>query len=369
MQDVELILWITLLSSPGIGHKTARRMMLAREDWHDLFLYQILDWCGLGLTLEAAMGVRKSFEKKVGEYALERLHREGIQIAGVGDEHYPVLLQEIDDPPPFLTYLGDGVTQCDTIVAIVGTRQCTAYGRRVAREIAQDLQNAGVLIASGLAIGIDQEAHWSTLQNGGKTIAVLGSGLHQVYPAQNRPLAAQIAATGGTVYSEFLPWQGPQRHYFVQRNRLISGMSKAVIVVEAGSKSGALITADYALAQNRDVAVVPGSIYNNKAQGCHELLIQGAMALTSTKDVLHQLQITVQNCTLHHDTSPTLSSVEETIEIQEILAQLQMGYKSIGDLSLTPGLEHLSISDMTKVLTEMELHGLIARVGSGLYGL
>ncbi len=369
MQDMELMLWITLLSTPGIGLKTARRVMSAAQDWGDLVVYQTADWCEHGLSLEIAKNLRESFLNKVGEYAVERLRRESIQVVGANDEHYPRLLHEIDDPPPFLTYLGDGVTQYDTIVAVVGTRQCTAYGRRAAREIAQDLQRDGVIIASGLAMGIDQEAHKATLQNGGKTIAVLGSGLYQVYPAQHRPLADQIAATGGTVYSEFLPWQGPQRHHFIQRNRLISGMSKAVIVVEAGTKSGALITADYALSQNRDVAVVPGSIYNSHAQGCHELLVQGAMALISTKYVLQQLQITVQNCTLHHDTLLTSSPIGETKEMQDILAQLQVGYKSMGDLSRSPELVHLSLSEMTKVLTEMEVHGLIVRVGPGLYGL
>ncbi len=366
---MELMLWITLLSTQGIGLKTARRIMLSTDNWHDLFLYQMTDWCERGLSIETSMHIRESFINKIGECAVERLHRESIQVVGVDDEKYPVLLHEIDDPPPFLTFLGDGVTQYDTIVAIVGTRQCTAYGRRAAREIAEDLQSEGIIIASGLAMGIDQEAHRATLQQGGKTVAVLGSGLQQVYPAQNRPLANQIVATGGTVYSEFLPWQGPQRHYFVQRNRLISGMSKAVIVVEAGTKSGALITADYALSQNRDVAVVPGSIYNRQVQGCHELLVQGALALISTKGVLQQLQITAQNCTLHREVMPTSSSIEVTKEMQEILAGLQTGYKSMGDLSRSPGLLHLTLSEMTKVLTEMELKGFVVRIGPGLYGI
>ena len=369
MKDTELIVWLTLLGTPGIGLKTARNLMHGVKDVDEFMLFDILDFRERGLTAELAGRVKQSFTNCHGEETAHRLQHSRVKVVGENDGNYPALLRHIADPPPFLTYLGTGVAKEDTIVAIVGTRSCTAYGRKVAIEAAQDLSRQGVIVASGLAIGIDQAAHTGVLQSAGNTIAVLGSGLHEVYPPENRNLAKQILASGGTLYSEFLPWQGPERHRFVQRNRVISGMSRAVIIVEAGEKSGALITADFALSQNRDVAVVPGSIYTSKAQGCHALLAQGALPLLSTRGVLQQLQISIAKTV----TAATCGNLDKPSvrdeRIKQILAHLQLGSASIDDLKRVKSLQDLSVAELSGILTRMEIDGLLMRIGPGLYGV
>jgi DNA processing protein len=200
---------------------------------------------------------------------------------------YPPLLREIPDPPPFLYVSGD-LQGCERCVAVVGSRNATAYGLATARQICTELALLKFTVVSGMALGIDTAAHEGALSVRGKTVAVLGSGLNQVYPAENRKLAERIAATGAVI-SEFALDSGPEAHHFPVRNRIISGMCCGTVVVEATRHSGSLITARLAAEQNREVFAVPGSVQSFKSMGTHTLIKQGAKLVENAQDIVCEL--------------------------------------------------------------------------------
>lgn len=201
---------------------------------------------------------------------------------------YPPLLATLPDPPPILYLQGKPELLNLPQIAIVGTRKPSADGRRVAREFAAALVRAGYGVVSGLALGIDAESHAGALREGGVTVAVLGSGLEQVYPKANRALARQVREQG-VLISEFPPWEGPLDWHFPLRNRIISGLAHGVLVVEAAQRSGSLITAHLAGAQGREVFAIPGSIRNPQSRGCHALLRSGAKLVENVADILEEL--------------------------------------------------------------------------------
>lgn len=205
-----------------------------------------------------------------------------------GDEAYPALLSEIDTPPPFISVLGNPAVLHEPQVGIVGCRNMTHYGAQNAFQFAKALVEIGVGITSGLARGIDALAHEGALAGKGTTIAVLGAGLRSIYPTQHTDLAEKIAQTGAVI-SEFPLDRTPMHHQFPMRNRLISGLSLGVLVVEAAEKSGSLITARCALKQNREVFAIPGSIHSPSSKGCHSLLKQGATLVESLPDLLLEI--------------------------------------------------------------------------------
>jgi DNA processing protein len=228
------------------------------------------------------------------EGALERfrasLEHTSLRLIGLADPAFPPLLREIPDPPLVLYVTGDVPTLTRPAVAVVGARRCTRSGTANAAAFARDLAALGFVVVSGLALGIDTAAHRGALETGA-TAAVLGSGLGQVYPASNRPLARAIVASGGALVSEYPPESGARNYHFPERNRLISGLSLGVIVVEAGEQSGSLITARLALEQGREVMAIPGSIVNPMARGCHRLIRQGASLVETVADVVEALQV------------------------------------------------------------------------------
>jgi len=187
------------------------------------------------------------------ENELKRLEKSASQIITLFDENYPKLLKEIYAPPPLLYYLGRLDLNNDFPLAVVGTRKISDYGRQITQQIVGELVDCGLTIVSGLALGIDATAHQAAVKLGGKTIAVLGSGIDQIYPASNHNLTRKIIESGGAIISEFPIGMPPLKHNFPQRNRVISGLSLGVLVTEAGEKSGALITTKYALDQNREI--------------------------------------------------------------------------------------------------------------------
>lgn len=205
------------------------------------------------------------------------------------DEGYPKLLREIPSPPATLFVRGSLSSSC-VCVAIVGTRKATQDGKLIAKQIAYDLAKAGITIVSGLALGIDGAAHEGALQGGGTTIAVLANGLDTVYPLLHEHLAESIIAHSGAICSEYPENVAPLRHQFLERNRIISGMSIATVVIEAPMKSGSLATARFALEQGREVFVVPGPVRHRNYQGSHILIREGARLVTSAKDIAHDLE-------------------------------------------------------------------------------
>lgn len=209
----------------------------------------------------------------------------------IGDKLYPEQLRNIYNPPLKLYVLGNKELFKNKGVAIVGTRKATEYGKKVALQLSQNLSEKGINIISGLALGIDTYAHLGTLQEKsmGKTIAVLGGGLDKIYPKQNIELARKIVRSGGCIISEYSLGTKPEKLNFPQRNRVISGLSCGVVVVEASEKSGALITADYALEQGREVFAIPGSILSLTSNGTNNLIKQGAKLVTNYNDIIEEL--------------------------------------------------------------------------------
>ena len=241
---------------------------------------------GIGAKLSQAVS-RARDEIDVAE-EIEFCRQQGIALVGLGDEGYPRMLAEIPDPPTILYVHGELKPQDSLAIAIVGSRHATQYGLAQAERLAASLARAGLVIVSGLARGIDAAAHRGALAAGGRTIAVLGSGVAQIYPPEHKSLADEVAAQGAVV-SEAPPRSQPLSGSFPQRNRIISGMSLGVIVVEASTHSGALITARHAMEQNREVFAVPGRVDNRMAHGCHRLLRDGAKLVESADDVLEEL--------------------------------------------------------------------------------
>jgi DNA processing protein len=218
----------------------------------------------------------------------ERVARAGVRVIVWGDPDYPTRLQEIASAPPVLYVRGTLESADEAAVAIVGARHATAYGETVAGELAGELSRRGLTIVSGLARGIDAAAHRGALEAGGRTIAVLGSGLDRIYPPEHRGLAEGVTAAGAVV-SEFPLGTAPLRLHFPRRNRIISGLSLGVIVVEASVGSGALITAHHALEQGREVFAVPGRVHARYSEGCNRLIKAGAKLVETWEDVLSEL--------------------------------------------------------------------------------
>jgi DNA processing protein len=218
------------------------------------------------------------------------LEKRGVSILTYRDPGYPRRLLEIYDYPPLLYVRGQLTETDDLAVAVVGSRQVGSYGRRMAERIAFGLAQRGVTVVSGLARGIDSQAHRGALEGGGRTLAVLGSGIDVIYPPENRALAEQIARSGAVV-SEFPLGTKPEAGHFPRRNRIISGLSRGVVVAAAGIRSGALLTANFALDQGREVFAVPGNIDCPGSQGPHHLIQVGAKLVQDVDDILEELQV------------------------------------------------------------------------------
>jgi DNA processing protein len=228
------------------------------------------------------------------EKIIQELKRYNINCVTWHDPDYPALLLEISSPPPVLYYQGQLPGIAKNRLAVVGSREPSAYSDKIIKEIITPVARAGVAIVSGLALGVDALAHQAALAARSQTIAILGSGLapQNIYPAANRGLAAEIVRAGGTLISEFPPSTPPYKQNFPQRNRIISGLCQAALVVEAQQKSGALITARYALEQNREVLAVPGNIFSAWSDGPNQLIQAGAKSITRAENILETFNIT-----------------------------------------------------------------------------
>ncbi len=272
---------LVLLWQKGIGFSHLKNLVenfkTPREAWENYRQHRLL---------KGEYSVEELLERSL--KLLEDLDRMGWDLLSMWDEEYPSLLREIDYPPPVLFYKGDLSLLKENIVAIVGTRKPTSYGEEVTEKIASELAEADIPVVSGLARGIDAVAHKSVIESQGKTIAVLPSPPDRIYPRRHEELAEKIAERG-LILSEYLPGSRVFKQNFYLRNRIISGVSKAVIVVEAGERSGALITARYALEQNREVYAVPGSIFSDRSRGTNYLIKMGAVPFLDTEDFLRDL--------------------------------------------------------------------------------
>lgn len=227
--------------------------------------------------------IKQNLNKHIGY-----MEKHNIDIVSIQDAEYPEILKEIYDAPISLYVRGNKNILNELSVAIIGCRECTEYGRNITKNLSYNIAKNKINIVSGLAKGIDGIAHQGALFAGGKTIAVLGNGLDTIYPKENEHLAIEILQKGGAIISEYPLGTKPEKQNFPERNRIVSGMSKGIIVVEAKEKSGTLITVDFALEQGRDVFVVPGNINSEASIGTNDLIKQGAKLITSYKDVLEE---------------------------------------------------------------------------------
>ncbi len=289
MSDDELIDLLRLHLIPGVGPRTSTLLLeyfgtasaVLRASGPELLSVE-----GIGPKLSVAITRARQDESAVKE--LERCREAGITLLIRGEADYPKALLETPDPPAVLYCRGTYEPRDSLAVAIVGTRKCSVYGRQTAERLGGSLARAGVTIVSGLARGIDSAAHAAAVRAGGRTIAVCATGLRNIYPPENVDLAAEIAQQGCVVTEAPLD-RGATPGIFPQRNRIISGLSLGVIVVEADRRSGSLSTAKHAREQNRDVFAVPGQIDNPRSQGCHDLIRDGAILVRSADDVLEAL--------------------------------------------------------------------------------
>ena len=274
-------------------------------------------------------------------------------------QEYPDLLREIPAAPPLLFVRGGYEPVDRWAVAVVGTRRLSAYGRQVTRDLVAGLVQNGITIVSGLARGIDAVAHRTAVEEGGRTIAVMASGIDKIYPPEHRDLAHAIVDGHGALVSDYPFGAEPESTHFPARNRLISGLSLGVLVVEAGEKSGALITAQYALEQNRDVFAVPGNIHSPVSIGPNRLIQQGGKLVTRVEDILEEL-----NLKMAVDQQVAKAVLPETAEEAALIAQLSTQPLHVDELGRLTGMPSSLISS---TLTIMELKGMVQQVGGMQY--
>jgi DNA processing protein len=287
-----------------------------------------------------------------------RLQAKGIQVLTWEDDAYPRRLKEIDQPPPVLYVRGSLVPDDEWSVAMVGTRRITAYGRQVTEEVSSILARSGVTIVSGLARGVDAVAHKAALAAGGRTLAVLGCGVDIVYPPEHQSLADRIMEHGALL-SDYPPGTSPDGVNFPPRNRIISGLSRAVIVVEAGEQSGALITAQFAAEQGREVFAVPGNINAPQSVGCNRLILEGAHPLLQPKDVLDLLDLAMVS--EHRSARSLLPGDATEAQLLSIVGQQPLHVDEIRAQMDIP------VEKVTSTLALMELKGMVRQVGGMRY--
>ncbi|MGB7921142.1 MAG: DNA-processing protein DprA [Desulfobacterales bacterium] len=353
-----LLPWFLLKSVPGIGNHLFKRLIdrfgsperafqAAEQD------FQVIE--GMNPALVRRMKTHRLHPSVRQDMALAA--QKGVRIVTMTDPDYPALLLQIPDPPPFLYVRGTLESQCKT-VAVVGSRIATRYGLSMATRLSAELAACGVTVVSGMARGIDTAAHEGALQSGGRTVAVLGSGLEKVYPAENRRLFQTIVRNGAVV-SEFPMLTRPEPHNFPIRNRIISGMSLGTVIVEASKNSGSLITARLAAEQNREVFAVPGSVQSFKSIGTHTLIKQGAKLVENAQDVLEEItgplfegaRPTDHYPTIKKEPPPALTT-EEAI-VCDALDPYPVHIDDLGrKLSMAPG-------KLASILLQLELNGIV----------
>ena len=358
--------WLALARAPGlhVGH-------LQEADAAGMAVRLIgrpaSELIGRGIPEAAAQWLARP-DRSLLQSDLQWLENAGAQLIGCESERYPPLLGQIASAPVALYVLGGAEALLSAQLAIVGSRNPTAGGARTAREFAEFLARAGLVITSGLALGIDASAHEGALAARGTTVAVLGCGLDDIYPPENGGLASRILSGGGALLSEFPPGTPPRRENFPRRNRLISGLALGTLVVEAARQSGSLITARLAAEQGREVFAIPGSIHNPLARGCHQLLRQGAKLVETAADVLSELKIPFSKQDITESppgagTRPTgAPGLDKDYEI--LLDALGFEPQSIDALVDRTGLPSPSVASMLLIL---ELEGRVGLHPGGRY--
>ena len=354
--------WIALRLVRGVGNVTYRQLLDRFASPRDILRTSPAMLTETGTSGRVAREIAAFDQWQEVEAELEKLARLNARLVTQTDAEYPERLRQIHDPPPFLYIRGQVEPQDGLAIALVGARTASPYGRKMARELAQELAGCGVCVVSGLARGIDSEAHQASLETGGRTIAVLGSGLDVVYPREHIALAEQIAASGAVV-SEFSLGSQPEAGNFPYRNRVISGISLGTVVVEATEKSGSLITAQCALDQNREVFAVPGPVTASRSRGPHRLIKAGAKLVESIDDILSEIAPALARTDRVEKNDPGVPVVPLEPDEEMVLQLFPEEAVHVDTLITGSGLEPARVLE---VLLGLELKGVVTQL-PGMY--
>ena len=361
MEESSLLYWVALNMVPDISARQFHTLIaFYQKDLKKSFLAKASELSKIPRitprTVEAIEASKLLLNRA--EVELKNAAKRGIKLICFDDMDYPDSLKEIHDPPALL-YVQGVRFKINVALAVVGTRLATPYGLEVTTYLVKALAHSGVTIVSGLARGIDRRAHEAALEAQGHTIAVVGNGLSVVYPREHRNLYEQIADQGALI-SEFPLETGPNRYHFPKRNRIISGLSRGVLVVEAPAKSGALITANFALEQGREVFAVPGKIHSRVSAGTHALIQQGAKLVVRPSDILEELKMPVLKDILTDKAAIGQSLTQDEERILQLLENRRQ-FGEIADAS------KMDVDRLSEILLSFELRGLIARKNDQYY--
>jgi DNA processing protein len=353
----DIFYWLALSLTPGVGSILFKRLLDRFKTPEVVFsapMKELLKVEGLGEKV--AREILKGPLEKAVEKEWASLGKVGGKIVTLKDDGYPKRLKDIYDPPALLYVRGELRREDTLAIAIVGSRKTSPYGRWITEKIGHDLACHGVTVVSGMARGIDSVAHMGTLQGGGRTIAVLGCGVDVIYPSENRKLFNQIIEHGA-VLSEFPMGSVPEGGHFPRRNRIISGLSIGVVIVQAGSESGSLITANYALEQGREVFAIPGNVGAQGSRGTNQLIKEGAKLVESSEDILEEIlpQWRREEEILPFPESPLPDLTGEEKILYKLLGETPLHIDSvIRESQLDPG-------KVSSLLLNLELKGLISQ--------
>ncbi|KPL08433.1 hypothetical protein AMJ86_00600 [bacterium SM23_57] len=348
---------LSLYAIPGIGANKIRALVGKFKTVERILNARLKELVTVeGIDLKLAQRIRQRSDDDFVEIQMTLLEKANARIITFWDDDYPENLKKIYDPPTFLFARGEYKKEDKWAVAIVGSRLPSTYGKLVTEKFSKGLAKRGIIVVSGLARGIDTLAHLGSLQAGGRTIAVLGSGIDVIYPPENKKLVEKIEENG-LILSEFPMGTKPDAVNFPRRNRIISGLSLGVLVVEAGVKSGALITANLALEQNREIFVVPGNINNPKSEGCNRLIRDGAKLVISDEDVIDELKPQLAHLLNESRAKPQPSNLS-SLEAQ-MLNSLNTEQLHIDQIAIN---NRISTSQALGVLLSLELKDLVRQL-------
>lgn len=354
--------WLALIRAPHVGPTTFHTLLQQYVEPQAVFSAARSSLEKSGLKAETIAYLLHPDWAQV-DADLAWLDQSSAGLLLIQDDNYPALLKQIPDPPPLLFVMGDAEVLNRKQLAIVGSRNPTPTGRETAHEFARHLAANGLVITSGLALGIDGASHEGALDGNGMTVAVVGTGLDRVYPARHRELAHEMAENGALI-SEFPLGTKPMPGNFPRRNRIISGLSMGVLVVEAALRSGSLITARLAADQGREVFAVPGSIHNPQARGCNALIRQGAKLVETAEHIFEELGGFARPGSIEPEINKTVTSPELDGEYRKVLESV--GYEPT-PVDMVVERSGLTTDAVCSMLLVLELHGLIASTSSGHY--
>ena len=347
---------INLLNIKRVGPQKVRSLVSAHKNPAEVFSLSTREICAVnGVDLKTARAIRKVVHFDFGPAEVEKAEKLGVELITFWDNEYPFLLRKMYDPPVILYRKGQPLKKKEDCIAMVGSRITTPYGRKVAQNLAGDLIKYGITIVSGLARGIDSISHKQTVDSRGRTIAVLGSGVDVLYPPENKVLAEKIEENG-TIISEFSLGTKPNAGNFPKRNRIISGLAHGTVVIEAGDKSGAILTALNAVDQNREVFSVPGRIFDKQSLGCLRLIRNGAIPVQNARQILSHIENRLFKTLRPRQKNISLDlSREEKI----VVSKLHHEPIHIDDLVSNTGME---LTHMLTLLLELELKGVVQQL-------